>query len=190
MQVCSPAGIIKNVDATDPYNNKKVRGLYIAGLFAVRREIFIDAGMYDEKMKFGENTELGYRIAAATKKAGFTHTPNVKYFPSSQGGSKNLYNKLYSNLYLLEKHKTYFTKHKRSKKLFMKVAAVAAARLGKFKLARKLFFETLLSNKIDFKLLLQFIISCSPILSKRKWGFKSTQIGSVKQNKEETISFK
>ncbi len=169
MKVMSPSGEYKLVNAGNPYNDNITKGMYIAGLFAVKRQLFIDAGMYDEKMKFGENTELGYRLKEKKLQTAFVENYNIIYSPSVEGGSKNLYNKLYSNLYILEKHKLYFGKNLRSKKLFMKVAAVAAARLGKYKLARKIFHDTLIADKGDIKLMLQFLLSYNKHIARLKW---------------------
>lgn len=42
------------------YANK--RGLFLAGTFVIRKDIFIKIGGYDDKLAFGENDELGQRI--------------------------------------------------------------------------------------------------------------------------------
>lgn len=172
MKVQQKDNSFKLVDAAKPYADSTVKGMYIAGLFTLKRSLFLQAGMYDEKMKFGENTELGYRLKAFDLKMGFVKNYNIIYSPSQDGGSKNLENKLTSNLYILEKHAAYFNGNIRSKKLFMQVAAVAAARLGKYKQANDIFLAALKADKTDMKLWLQYLLSLFPVIAKFKWKVK------------------
>jgi glycosyltransferase involved in cell wall biosynthesis len=165
-------GVVKFVNAENPYNNTAKKGKYIAGMFAINVTVFRDAGMYDEHIKFGENTELGIRLRSKNVIMGFVDKNNFIYNVSTTGGSKNDLNKLESNTYMVEKHKDYFKKNPTTKRLFIQVAAVAAARLGRYKKANELFKSLLMENKSNLKLWVQYIITLIPFLAKLKWQQK------------------
>ena len=161
---------VKLVDAANPYKNQDKKGKYIAGMFAINKTIFKEAGMYDENIKYGENTELGIRLRTRGIKMGFINQYNFIYNISAGEGSKNNLNKLHSNIYIVEKHQDYFKKNPGTKKLFIQVAAVAAARLGMYKTANELFKGLLKENKRDLKLWLQYFITLNSKLTQMKWG--------------------
>jgi glycosyltransferase involved in cell wall biosynthesis len=160
---------IKWVDASNPYNNSNKKGKYIAGMFAIRSEIFKEVGMYDENIKYGENTELGIRLRIREATMGFINQYNFIYNKSVGTESKNNLNKLNSNVYTVNKHPEYFAKNPVTKKLFLQVAAVAAARLGMQKKANDIFKGLLKENKRDVKLWLQYLITLNSFLTKMKW---------------------
>lgn len=165
-------GVEKIVNAENPYNNTSKKGKYIAGMFAINSTIFKEIGMYDERIKFGENTELGIRLRTRNVSMGFINKCNFIYNVSAIGGSKNNLNKLESNIYIVEKHKDYFISNPTTKKLFLQVAAVAAARIGLYKKANDLFKSLLIENKSNLKLWLQYLITLIPFLAKLKWQQK------------------
>lgn len=162
--------IVKRVDAYNPYKNQNKRGKYIAGMFAIKTYLFKEVGMYDEQIKYGENTELGIRLRMKNSSMGFVSNYNFIYNKSEGEGSKNNLNKLNSNIYIVDKHPDYFKKNPTTKKLFLQVAAVAAARLGMHKKANDIFKSLLKENKRDVKLWLQYLITLSSFLTKMKWG--------------------
>ena len=65
--------IIKKVRNT----NGKIEGLGISipGTFCLTRKLFDEAGGYDENIRFGENTELKFRIEYLNPKASFLDQP-------------------------------------------------------------------------------------------------------------------
>ena len=162
--------MVKWVDAYNPYKNQNKRGKYIAGMFAIKTLLFNEVGMYDEQIKYGENTELGIRLRTKNSTMGFVSNYNFIYNKSEGDGSKNNLNKLNSNVYIVNKHPEYFTKNPITKKLFLQVAAVAAARLGMHKKANAIFKSLLKENKRDAKLWLQYLITLNSFLTKMKWG--------------------
>lgn len=161
---------VKWVDAYNPYKNQNKRGKYIAGMFAIKAQLFKDIGLYDEQIKYGENTELGIRLRLKEINMGFVKGYNFIYNKTVGEGSKNNLNKFNSNVYIVKKHPDYFKKNPVTKKLFLQVAAVAAARVGMQKEANTIFKSLLKENKRDAKLWLQYLITLNSFLTKMKWG--------------------
>ena len=135
----------------------------------IGQNVFIASGMYDEKIKYGENTELRIRLKEEKLNIGLIDKFNFIYHESSNGGSKNHQNKIDSILYVLDKHKEYYNNKKHVKKVFLQTAAVAAIRLGQHKKAHNLFQEALTDNKTDLKLWLQCFFTTSCFLSNFIW---------------------
>ena len=70
---------IKLINASNPYKNQQKKGKYIAGMFAIERDLFNSIGMYDEKINYGENTELGIRLRMKEVSMGFVNNYNFSY---------------------------------------------------------------------------------------------------------------
>lgn len=166
----NPNGTIKLINVDNPYENGIGKGLDIAGSWALKKEIFYEVGMYDETIKFSENNELRLRFNYRKLNIALVKKYNLIYIVSADGGSKNYQNKIDSLLYILDKHKEYYNKNKRVKKLFLQVAAVSAARLGQSKKAHQLFGIVLSENKRELKLWVQWLITCSNFLTNLKWS--------------------
>lgn len=176
MVVISPDGIEKKTSCLKPYKNGNEKGIFNVGTWAMKRDLFFKIGQYDEQIKYGENTELRYRLFDKKVEFGFIDNYNFIYNESISGGSKQTANKLQSNLYILSKHDAYFNRNLNAKRLFLQVSAVSAARLGNNKQAHGLFVEAWKSNKTDLKLVIQCLISLVPFLTKLKWKPISTNI--------------
>ncbi len=168
-----PNNKIKLINALDPHGTGRSTGGTIPGSWSIKRELFIQIGMYDEKIKFGENYELLLRVKKLKIKEGFVLKYNLIYYSSDNGGSKNNLNKLVSNQYIVEKHKDHFNANKNTKKLFLQIAGMAAIKLGHQKKANQLFKGLLSENKTDLKLWLLYLITLSTFLTQLKWPIDS-----------------
>ncbi len=160
----------KIVKASDPYNQGIYSddGLYMPGTFCVKYSFFELIGGFDEKIKFGEFTEFRLRTLNIKRTKFFTQKLGLIYIASLEGGSKNLMNKIESNLYVLEKHKAFFEKNTNDKKNYLNSAAVAAIRLGDYKLGHKLFRQSFHLKK-NIKSLFQFIFSSNKFIATIIW---------------------
>jgi glycosyltransferase involved in cell wall biosynthesis len=176
MIVINANGFEKKTSCLKPYKNGNEKGIFNAGTWAMKRDLFFEIGQYDEQIKYGENTELKFRFLDKQFEFGYVDNYNFIYKESISGGSKQTANKLQSNLYILSKHAVYFRRSPEVKRLFLQVAAVSAARLGNNKQAHELFFQAWKTNKSDLKLIIQCIISIIPFLTKLKWKPISTNI--------------
>lgn len=160
---------VQDVYPENRYNDDKKWGIFLPGAFAVKKDIFIKAGGYDEVVLYGENTELAIRIRATVRSYSFVHKLNYIYIPSLDGGSKNLTNKVNSNVYVLEKHKHYFDNNLVTKKHYAYTTAFAAAHLGNLKLARKLLRQAILVNGFNLKMCMEYLLMSNRLTARMKW---------------------
>lgn len=169
LTVIDSKGGSKTIEPQSMKANKYTFSIYIPGSFVLERNLFFQSGMYEPVLKYGENTELSFRICALQPDIAYVNHANLIYEASLDGGSKNWKNKLESNLYIIEKHALLFKKEKKMKQLYLGVAGVAAVHCGKSQLARRLFWRSLFADKPRLKPLLRLLISCLPIGKKQFW---------------------
>jgi len=165
-------GNIKYIDAYNPYGKQtknKILGSDLTGSWIIKKSLFFKVGLYDENIKFGENNELRIRLQQENIRIGIVEKFNFIYNVSSDGGGKNQRNKLNSLLYILDKHKGYYTLNKNTKKLFLQSAAVSAVRIGEIKKANELFGIALRENRGNIKLWIQYLLSANKYFSQIKW---------------------
>ncbi|GGZ12819.1 glycosyl transferase [Echinicola pacifica] len=105
----------------------------IPGTFALPKQHFISSGGYDEKIKYSENTELLFRI----RKLNFHHKIvkfySIIYNESPNGESKNIFNKIESLSYILEKHDSTLTE--KVKFLYHQIIGVNYLKISNYDLA-------------------------------------------------------
>ncbi len=169
MEEVTDSGERKAVLAKKPYANRNVQGIFLAGAFAIKKWLFDEIGAYDERLKFGENTELGIRLRTRGVHMGFTETCHFFYKVSVGEGGKNNRNKMESNIRIVEKHTEYFKKNPNTKKLFLQVAAVSAIKIGEYRTANRIFEQLKKEFPKDLKLRLQCFISSFPRLADIVW---------------------
>ncbi|MFM7681358.1 MAG: glycosyltransferase family 2 protein [Bacteroidota bacterium] len=172
MEEVSDRGERRRVLAKKPYANRNVLGLFLAGVFAIKKTLFDEIGGYDELLKFGENTELGIRLRMKDIHMGFTEACNFFYKISIGEGGKNSRNKMESNIRIVEKHTEYFKKNPNTKRLFLQVAAVSAIKIGEYRKANRIFEQLKNEFPKDLKLRMQCFISSFPWLSDMVWKNK------------------
>lgn len=169
MKVVSASGASKIVSPRQSREKEKNYGVYIPGSFTLKRSLFLDAGMYDEMIGYGENTELSYRIKKRNIKMCFIDRPNFIYFPSQDGESKNLKKRVESNIYILGKHKDFFVDHPLTKQQYLQTTGVSLVKLGKIAEARKFFWQGYLAHPQQLRSLMRVFISLLPPVAKRVW---------------------
>jgi glycosyltransferase involved in cell wall biosynthesis len=170
MKIVKPDSSAYLVSALDPYKNGKITGNSIPGSWALKKNIFFNVGLFDENVKFGENVELRFRLDKENLAIGVTDNYNFTYFESINGGSKNLKNKIESNLYIIKKHSNLFNKRPALLRLYYQNIAVAYARLGNWNQARIYFWKAYSIDLLNFKTLARFIIAGFPFLGKKLWN--------------------
>lgn len=137
------------------------------GSWAITKTFFDSLGGYDERLLFGENTELFFRIRAEAPRQAMTDAVNFYYYPSVDGGSKNIRNRIDSTIIILDKHKKYFSRNKRVKRLFTQLVGVSLLRLNRFREAQSYLLKAYLLNPFKLKALLRLCISYMPVISRR-----------------------
>lgn len=157
------------IKAQNPYGIGKGKGVYIPGAFCIKKYFFDKIGGYDEKIKFGENTELKFRIDIENPKRSFTNKPSIIYKDTPLGESKNLNNKINANNYILQKHQTYFIRYPKVKQLYYQNNAIAEMKLHRYKDAKKSIVHAWLSYQKNIKTFLRMLIIQIPFLAKKIW---------------------
>ncbi len=148
---------------------KEIYKRLLAGAFAIKKDYFINIGQYDCNMRFGENTELSIRIQANPINVGFIDSTNLIYFPTADGGGRNLKNRAESNIYCLNKHKEWFENHKRVKRMYLQSTAVALYKLSHLSDSKKYFLKAWKNNPMHVKGFLRLFICHFPLLAKLIW---------------------
>lgn len=124
----------------------------LSGNYTVRRELFLEAGKYDSNLKFGENTELKWRLEACKPK--FSRISNYNFFYDndlSNNSEKKKENQIEFTYYVLKKHQGLFNKNKRWTQLVYQIAGVNCMQLGRVKEGRSLIWKGYFSNPKHLK---------------------------------------
>jgi GT2 family glycosyltransferase len=115
-------------------------GRYLPGAFAIRRSLFAASDGYDASLRYGENTELGWRIRqlllAGHGTIGTVEEPlYVHYAGDGQGYDVAKYDSarriLDQRSYLLEINRPGAGPQRQLRSTYLSVCAVSAARIGK-----------------------------------------------------------
>lgn len=157
------------VSALNPFKNIKMKGNSIPGSWAIKKDIFIKVGMFDEKIKFGENVELRFRLNQEKLNIGIVDKYNFIYYESENGGSKNIKNKIDSNLYIINKHNLFFNERPHLLRLYYQNIAVAYAKLGIWGDARLYFWKAYMTDMWKLKTLARLMIAAFPFIAKKIW---------------------
>jgi glycosyltransferase involved in cell wall biosynthesis len=105
---------------------------FLAGTFSMKHELFKKIGGYDEQIKYGENTELRWRIQQAGAEIKFLNKANVIY-EIGIGGGANKHNRIQFYYHIEKKHETFFKKQKRELQNLCQVAGVDCIKLHRKK---------------------------------------------------------
>lgn len=137
---------------------------FVSGSFVIKRELFFAIGGYDSKLKFGENTELKFRLDKFEIKVEKFDFVAFKYHSATNEGSKNLVNMRDSITYILAKHEDYLSPH--VKHLYYQNIGVIEMRFQNFDLARTYLFKSWKLKPKKISTLVRLIVSFFPMLSK------------------------
>ena len=130
----------------------------LSGNYAVRKVLFLEAGKYDSNLKFGENTELKWRLEERNCK--FSYTSNYNFFYDNDltnNSDKKKENQIEFTYYVLKKHQNLFRKNKRWTQLVYQIAGVNCMQLGRKKEGRNLIWKGYFSNPKHLKSLFRAI---------------------------------
>ena len=161
--------LVEYTDPTNPFKDGKSFGNVIPGSFCIKSEFFKSIGVYDDKLAYGENTELGFRIKMASPTTVFINRPNLIYNLHENSHGKNARNKMNGIIYTINKHPKIFNENKDMKRRFLSIAGVAAVSIKENKRARELFLESWKISPFNLYTLLRLLFSLSPLISKKIW---------------------
>lgn len=114
---------------------KLLHALFIPGSWVIQKNFFDKIGGYDERLTYAENTELFIRITKLGVHVRLIAKPNFIYYPSLDGGSKNLRNMVDSLNLILAKHDSSLSSH--VKHLYHQIIGVNFIRFREFSKSRK-----------------------------------------------------
>ncbi|GMQ29573.1 glycosyltransferase family A protein [Algoriphagus confluentis] len=138
---------------------------FVSGSFVIKKELFNALGGYDSNLKFGENTELKFRLDKSGTKIDKFDFVAFKYHSATNEGSKNLVNMRYSITYILSKHEDYLSPH--VKHLYYQNIGVIELRFQNFELAREYLLKSWKLNPKKMATLLRLIVAFFPKVSKK-----------------------
>lgn len=145
--------------------------LFRAGTVLIRRSLFVEAGGYDQRFWFAENTELGVRIAQTSQSAGLVGVavsrPLLTWHDS---GGPRRYSpvRLESTELFLEKHAAVFQNDPLSHADYLSVAGVEAIRRGQAARARVHLWRAL-RIRPGARNFGRFLVACVPPVARRRW---------------------
>ena len=152
----------------------------LAGTFILRRKVFTEIGGYDPALKQSENWEMTARALEYCAKNNFSikHTKNINFrYENHPTAAQIRLRDEYrgeATYHLYHKYKEGGVFHFR-KDDFLLSSAVNFTRAGKFEKSRKVFYENLKTHP-SLGNLLKILIFEIPVLRRRKWMRKQTEI--------------
>ena len=161
--------LVEYTDPTNPYKDGKSLGNVIPGSFCIKKTFFEIIGRYDEQLAYAENTELGFRMKMAIPTTAFIRNPNLIYNLHEDSHGKNARNKMNGIIYTINKHPQLFNNNKEMKRRFLSIAGVAAFSIKENKRARNFFWEAWKLSPLNYIMMLRFLFSLSPFISKKIW---------------------
>ena len=153
----SKANIVRCKTMVNNVPEKESQDL-LAGNFSVERNLFLEAGKYDSNLKFGENTELKWRLEE--RKGIFSNISKFNFFYDNDLTSntvKKKENQIDFTYYILIKHHEIFKKNKRWKQIVYQIAGVNCLQLGRVKEGKSLIWKGYFSNPKHLKSLFRAI---------------------------------
>jgi glycosyltransferase involved in cell wall biosynthesis len=146
-EVVDPAGTVVNrklpADLGPAFDN--LRGLFLAGTFFVTREAYLEAGGFAESMPASHQTEFSLRLLPLCTDRGWRVGTVDEYLlrfnlrPAEHRSIRAPRRALAASEYLIERHGARLARSPRALADVYAVGGVAAARLGQFATARRLF---------------------------------------------------
>jgi glycosyltransferase involved in cell wall biosynthesis len=159
----------------------RVIAYFRAGCFAVRRDLFWAVGGFDPEMRFSEVSELGMRLGQrvsgeANKVTHVARSLISVELPEGEGLGGRATSLAYSDerrlhtaVYILAKHHDVMNRAPALRQTYLRVAGVAASRLGDYAEARRFFTDAWRAQPRDLRELLRAAATVVPGLRTRLW---------------------
>jgi glycosyltransferase involved in cell wall biosynthesis len=145
--------------------------LFLPGSFLVERQLLVDVGGFDEQLRFSENSELGIRLEEACEAQGrkivSTDEPLAMMDRSGSGSAKP--HRLASVERILEVHAPYFRAHPAKRSQWLGLAAVEAARHGRYLRSIRYAARSAWAAPRDLKAWGRLATSLVPFVARRRW---------------------
>jgi len=155
-------------------------GLFLAGTFAARRQLFIEVGGYEESLAFSENTELALRLIPICRRRGwpvqYIEQPLVSVCRRQRNGS-HLMASFEAAKFLLETHGERLARNSRVLSDYLAIAGVGAVRFASRGEALGWFAKAIRARPQRIKNYLRWVAARSPSLAARIWPLAETVKG-------------
>ena len=156
------------------FDNQKV--LFLAGTFAVRRDLMEAVGGYADGLAFSENTELSLRLVPHCSQEGWKvisiDTPLVIYHKRSSDTTKSRdrFKILLESLtYVLTHHEDRLRKAPSTYGHYLGVAGVSAARLGRYSEAQHFFKSAIVAHPWNWRHYGRLFFALVPAFGRKYW---------------------
>jgi glycosyltransferase involved in cell wall biosynthesis len=151
-----------------------IHGLFLAGVYALRKGVFELVGGFDPSCSTGQHTDLALRLAELHEQRPLTvHTimaPYVQLIQHADGRlSQNPQKRLDGARYLIAKHATRLTKDRHGLANYWSIAGVCAYKLGRRELAASCFLESASLEPLRAKSWLRYLMSISGLVPPTIW---------------------
>lgn len=151
-------------------NNNLIENIFIAGAWMIKKDLFDEVGGYDERLRYAENTELFFRLGKFPIVVKRIPKTNFIYYPSPDGGSKNLQNMIDSILIILDKHQDILNTH--VKFLYNQILGVNYMRFRNYKEATQYLLKAFLLKPYKMDTIGRLLISLIPPLAMKLYPEK------------------
>lgn len=135
----------------------------LSGTFTVSRRQFLNVGKYDERLTYSENMELFLRFSQNGIVPKIVESMSLRYYQSSDGGSKNLKKKDEAISLILQKHRDKLTQSDLWN--LNQTLGVIQLRRRKFANARMTFWKAISCSPTKFSTYLRLLIAYLPFIS-------------------------
>jgi GT2 family glycosyltransferase len=156
-----------------------VTGLFLTGTAAMRRDVFLAVGGYEESLSHGENTELAHRLVDHCLTHGLSigavPAPLLTFHHSRSAPTMSGFEaRLHSALTILARHGHKYRRSPRSYARYCSMAGVNLARLGRLGEARPWFVAAVRAWPRDVQHWGRVLYSLVPPVARRHWAVRTT----------------
>jgi len=156
--------------------HQDARGVFLAGSFATRRDLFVSAGGYAEGMSHSENTELALRLVPLCVDLGLViaavdEALVVYYMRDDIRNAATLEAQFAGSLYILQQHGARIRSsnpHEYANRC--SVVGVSAARLGDYAQARRYLGLAVRADPMNWRYHARLALATVPFLGRRVWN--------------------
>lgn len=151
-------------------------GLFLAGAFALDRELFADLGGFEPLLSYSENSELALRLTSLCRQRGFSiaavEAPLVVVHQSIRpSGHRASSARLAAAELILERHgRRYLSRSPAAYANYRAIAAVHAVRTGRVSLARRHFLKAVIADPRRPRHWARLVLTASPVLARWYWA--------------------
>ncbi|MEE3368095.1 MAG: glycosyltransferase family A protein [Planctomycetota bacterium] len=154
------------------YENQN--GLFLAGTYLVRRDVLIQCGGFDPECQASQHKDLALRlvphcVASGQRIATIADVTVRVHAHSGNHLRSNLAALLDARLHALRVHEQQLKKSPRHHAIYCETAAIYAAKLRRFSVARELFRQALSSLPQKKSTYLRYLVAHVPLLRRAVW---------------------